>query len=57
MTVICADCGLVGHTKGKCPDRQVLRIPAFIDTDPIPFVVTRPPLADGCGNLARAHVS
>jgi hypothetical protein len=27
---------------GRCPERKVLRIPAFVDTDPIPFYVTCP---------------
>jgi hypothetical protein len=27
---------------GRCPERKVLRIPAFVDTDPIPFYVTHP---------------
>lgn len=51
MTV-CIHCGLHGHAKPDCPDRKVLRIPAFLDTDPIPFVVTMPAMEDGCGNLA-----
>lgn len=38
---VCAGCGYAGHAKSTCPDRKVLRIPAFIDTDPIPFTVTK----------------
>jgi hypothetical protein len=37
ITTICTHCGLAGHTKGKCPERPALRIPAFLDSDPIPF--------------------
>jgi hypothetical protein len=40
--VVCAGCGLVGHAKATCPDRKILRIPAFVDSDPIPFYVTMP---------------
>lgn len=44
--VICAHCGLAGHAKAACPERPVLRIPAFLDSDPIPFIVTMPELAE-----------
>lgn len=37
--VVCAGCGLAGHARAACPDRQILRIPAFVDTDPIPFEI------------------
>lgn len=43
MTVavtVCAGCGTAGHPQSKCPERRILRIPAFIDTDPVPFEVT-----------------